>query len=118
VDDPSVYRNGKGEAIGMTARTGQPLQAAQSIGLGKVVLLVLGPTLPSGPDHEARLDEAAGTVGLSRIHPLPETVPKLEPREYDMEAVGDVFASVPFGDDFSLLPAALRGLMEALHAQP
>lgn len=117
VDDPNVYCNGEGEAIGMTARGGQSLQAAQSIGLGKAVLLVLGPTLSSGPGHEARLDEAAGAVALTRIHPLPPKVPELGPREYDLAAVRDLFMSLPFGDDFSLLPGPLRRLMEPLHRE-
>lgn len=113
IDDPSVLRDHAGEAMGMSARFGQPLQATQSIGIGKVVLLVLGPTQFSGAGHEARLDLAAATVGLTPIHPLQDPIPELVPSEYDLEAIRDLFVSVPFGTDDSLLPMRLQGLIRA-----
>lgn len=114
VDDPSIYNDdAAGAPIGMSARTGQALQAAQSIGIGKVVLLVLAPTRSSGKDHEVRLDAAAATVGLDRIHPLPTPIPTLAPRAFDLDGVNDLFISVPFAGDLTLLPAPLRQLLEA-----
>lgn len=114
---PGVYRNRAGEARGMTAFSGQPLPAAQSIGLGKIVVLVLESTESSGADHEGRLDLAATAVGLTRIHPLPSTVPHSEAREYDLHAVRDLFVTAPFGNEFSLLPEPLRWLLQAFHAK-
>lgn len=117
LDDPSIYRSAAGKAIGIAARSGQSIQAAQSIGLGKVVLLVLGPTISSGANHAGRLDEAASTVGLGRIHPLSDVVPVFEPSEYNLDSVSHVFVRVLFGDDPSLLPEVFHKLMGSGRSQ-
>lgn len=40
------------------------MTATIQLRVGPLQLLLLGPTWSSGPDHESRLDEAAGALGL------------------------------------------------------
>lgn len=111
VDAANVLRQ-NGAPIGLTVRQAQSVQAAQSIGIGKTTVLILGRTESSGADHNARLDAAAATVGLSRIHPLSDPIPTLTPQHPNLRAIGDLFALLPFGDDRSLLPPSLRALLD------
>ena len=83
---------------------------AESIGIGKVVLLVVGRTYPSGPDHDDRLDRAAAQVGLERIRPLGAALPALNPARISMADVSKVFTVIPFGADMSLMPERIRAL--------
>ena len=64
------------------------MKVAESVGLGEFALLTLGRTRSSGPDHNYRLDAAAATVGLERIHPLPSPLPQLTPKVVSMRAAG------------------------------
>jgi hypothetical protein len=81
-----------------------PVNASESIGLGKLVLLVVGPTYASGPDHNERLDQAAARVGLERILPLSGSLPALTPISISMADVRKIFTVIPFGADQSLMP--------------
>lgn len=115
VGDPDGLGN-RGAAFGSTVQGGQALQAAQSIGLGKLVVLVLPPTQSSGREHEARLDAAATTVGLTRIHPPPgHPTPGLDAHEFDLDAVRNLFVFPPFGEDTTLLPDHFRRLFDTFH---
>lgn len=114
VGDPSVYLDGSGQPIGFTMSTGQSLQAAQSIGLGHFVLLVVAPTYSSGDNHAQRLDAAAASIELIRIHPPPNPIPSLAPVEIDVGAARNLFVTNPSGSDWSLLPPRLRRGAEAL----
>ena len=102
-----------GLPVGFSAPAG-PITASEAIGLGEVAILVLSRTFSSGPNHSVRLDQAASSVGLELIHPLGRDTPKLIPRAVDMKAVSEVFMPPLFGDDTSLLPAAVRGMVELL----
>jgi hypothetical protein len=93
--------------IGFSGIAG-PITVTESIGLGKIALLVLSRTYPSGVGHNDRLDAAATTVGLERIHPPATTLPILTPRAIDMTAVSQVFMPVPDGQDPSLLPDGVK----------
>ena len=84
------------------------------IGLGKIALLVLSRTYSSGVGHNDRLDAAATTVGMERIHPPAATLPILTPRAIDMTAVSQVFMSVPDGQDPSLLPDGVQFTLSML----
>ena len=84
------------------------MNASESMGLGKLVVLVVGRTYPSGPDHDERLDQAAARVGLERIRPLPDALPSLGPTSISMADVSRLFTVVPIGADASLLPEVLR----------
>jgi len=95
--------------VGFSVRTG-PINASESIGLGKIALLVVGRSYPSGEDHLERLDQAAACVGLERILPLGDVLPSLEPRPVSMSDVGKLFTVIPFGVDMSLMPEVLRAL--------
>ncbi len=94
---------------GFSIQTG-PINASESIGIGKVVLLVVGRTYPSGPDHDDRLDQAAAQVGLERIRPLGAALPALNPARISMTDVSKVFTVIPFGADMSLMPERIRAL--------
>ncbi len=96
-----------GTPVGFNACAG-PITASESIGLGKIALLVLPRTYPSGFGHDNRLDVAAATVGMERIHPPVNTLPILTPRAIDMMAVSQVFMPVPDGQDASLLPDGVK----------
>ncbi len=114
--DPSVLFAADGTPIGYRAPNG-PIGAAESIGLGKFALLVLGQTLPSGPSgraHKTRLDNVAAGAGLKLIHPLPTTLPELDPQTINMRDVSQLFTLDPFGADRSLLPEKVRVVLAAL----
>jgi hypothetical protein len=106
-EDPRVHLDGRRRPAGFSVQEG-PINASESIGLGKVALLVVGRTYPSGDDHFERLDQAAALVGLERILPLAGALPGLEPRPVSMTEVGKLFTVVPFGADTSLMPENLR----------
>lgn len=111
--DGRIVLDHAGVPIGFNARTG-PITASEAIGLGKVAILVLARTYPSGMDHDARLDAAGATVGLDRIHPPQEDAPALAPRQVDISAVSQVFMPVMHGGDTSLLPPVVRMAVEML----
>ncbi len=113
--DPQVLLDVNRRPSGFRTSAG-PIGAAESIGLGRVALLVLGPTHSSGPDHNTRLDQVAARAGLGRIHPLPSPLPTLEPRVIDMREVSQLFTRPPFGADTSLLPSNIRRLLSAMAA--
>jgi hypothetical protein len=94
-----------------------PITATEAIGIGKIAMLVLSRTYNSGSGHNDRLDMAAATVGLERIHPLPNPGPILDPKRIDIRAVADVFLPPGHGHDMSLLPPTLRILMGTLVAE-
>jgi hypothetical protein len=85
-----------------------PVTASESIGVGKLALLVVGRTYPSGPDHNERIDLASASVGLERIHPPNVTLPTLYPTMISMHDVARIFTVIPFGADVSLLPETIR----------
>ncbi|MFT9533145.1 hypothetical protein ACM0AX_07780 [Mycobacteroides abscessus subsp. abscessus] len=93
--------------IGFSGIAG-PATVTESIGLGKIALLVLSRIYTSGVGHNDRLDAAATTVGMERIHPPAAILPALAPRAIDMTAVSQVFMPVLDGQDPSLLPNGVR----------
>jgi hypothetical protein len=97
--------------------TGQPLRAARLIGIGQIVILILGPTQSSGSDHDSRLDLAAESVGLSRVHLLTDPVPMLDAGQCDLDAVRDPFVAAPFGNDNPLLPETLGRLTQPFQSE-
>ncbi|MEU4607595.1 hypothetical protein AB0F43_31810 [Kribbella sp. NPDC023972] len=107
--DSRVLLDQAGKPCGFSVREG-PINASESIGLGKVVLLVVGETYSSGPDHLIRLDQAAARVGLQRILPLSNSLPALKPTTISMTAVSKLFTVVPLGADLSLMPRAIQEL--------
>lgn len=115
VGDPRVALDDSGRAVGMSARTG-PINASESIGLGKVALLVVGKTYSSGPQHEQRLDAAATEVGLERIWPPAKPLPALAPVPVSIADVSRLFTVMPLGPDMSLTPPAIQNLLDSLDA--
>jgi hypothetical protein len=108
--DRRVILDWRGAPCGYRLSEGN-IGAAATIGLGKFALLVLGKTHSSGPDHEARLDAAAASVGLELIQPLRRPLPELTPKVINMKAVNRLFAVMPFVDvEISLLPEGVRTL--------
>jgi hypothetical protein len=107
--DSRVYLDAMGRPSGFSIQTG-PVNASESIGIGKLVLLVVGRTHPSAPDHHERMDQAAAQVGLERIRPLGATLPTLNPTSISMTDVSRVLTVVPFGADMSLMPERIRAL--------
>jgi hypothetical protein len=111
--DDRIVLDYAGVPSGFGVKSG-PIKASESIGIGKIALLVLSRTYTSGPNHNERLDAAAASVGLDRIHPLPNPVPDLTPKAMDMGAVSRVFAPPGHGGDVSLLPPAVRTMATML----
>ncbi len=111
--DPSVLFAADGTPIGYSAPNGT-IGAAESIGLGKFALLILGRTCPSGPEHNAHVDNVAASVGLELIHPLPTTLPEFAPKAINMRDLSHLFTIAPFGADYSLLPEEVRVVLAAL----
>ena len=107
--DSRVFLDAAGEPCGFSIQYG-PVNASESIGVGKLALLVVGRTYSSGPDHNERLDTAAAHVGLERIHPLGATLPTLNPTSISMNDVSKIFTVVPLGADMSLMPENIRAL--------
>jgi hypothetical protein len=107
-ENPHVLTD-QGSAVGQSSGEG-PMNAAEVIGLGKFLLLVLGRTHPSGRDHNDRLDDAASSVGLELIHPLVDSAaaPPLVPNVVNMNNASRLFWQMPFGADTSLLSARFR----------
>ncbi len=108
--DTRVLLDHGGQPTGFSVRGG-PITASESIGLGRVALLVVGRTYTSGVEHHKRLDEAVAQVGLQRILPLSGRVPYLSPRPVSMSDVSKLFTVVPFGADLSLMPKAIQALI-------
>lgn len=106
--DSRVVLDDQNNVRGFSVQTG-PINASESIGLGKIALLVVSRTYSSGNGHLARLDQAAASVGLELILPLPTVAPKLDPASVSMTDVGRLFTVLPFGADPTLLPEVLRG---------
>lgn len=107
--DSSVLVDAQGRPTGFSFGEG-PINASESIGIGKVALLVVGRSYTSGRDHNERLDLAAAQVGLERIHPLPASLPELRRRSLSMKDISRLFTVIPFGADLSLMPAQLNAL--------
>jgi hypothetical protein len=107
--DSRVLLDYAGQPSGFSVREG-PISASESIGLGRVTLLVVGQTHTSGRDHHERLDQAAARVGLQRILPLGNPRPALTPTSISMGDVSQLFTVMPFGTDLSLMPRAIRAL--------
>lgn len=110
VGDSRVVLNAEGRPQGVSVRTG-PMNASESIGVGKIALLVVGRTHSSGPDHLERLDAAAGGVGLERIWPPSDSLPTLDPKPVSIADVSRLFTAVPLGADMSLMPVDIRAIM-------
>lgn len=107
--DASVLLDPQGRPTGFAVAEG-PVNASESIGLGRVALLVVGRTYSSGPGHNDRLDQVAGQVGLERIHPLPTSPPRLTPRPVSMKDINSLFTVMPLGADPSLMPPAISAM--------
>lgn len=107
--DSRVILDAQQEPCGLSFRAGV-INAAESIRVGELVLLVLGPTYSSGQDHTERLDAAAVGVGLERIFPPAVTLPALVPAPIDLDDVSRLFTVLPFGGDLSLLPPRMQAL--------
>jgi len=116
--DQSICFDENGRPVGFTASFGQNLQAAQCIRLGRVLTLVVAPTLSSGRGHFDRLGAAVATVGLERIHPLRDPLPRLLQQNVDLDAVCNLFVTEPLGHEWSLLPSELRDLLETISPRP
>lgn len=114
IGDPRVALDYSGRPIGISAIAG-PINASESIGLGRVALLVVGKAHGSGPQHDERLDAAAGGVGLQRIWPPDKTMPALDPIPVSITDVSHLFTALPFGTELSLMPEALQRLVHSLH---
>lgn len=108
--DGRIMLDHSGGPAGFSIQEG-PITVSESLGVGKIALLVLPRTYTSGDDHKERLDAAASTVGLTRIHPLPIRTPTLSPADIDMRAVSQVFMPLGHGSDASLAPMALRNFL-------
>lgn len=109
-EDQGVILDWQGNPSGFAVSEGT-MNAAEVIGLGDFVLLVLGQTYSSGDDHDARLDEAVASAGLELIFPLPMPLPTLDPKVIDMNGVARLLTTLPFGDvEISLLPEQIRVL--------
>ena len=100
-----------GRLIGMAFGTSRSVQAALTIGIGKLVFLILPPTDESGPNHLDRIDSAARENGLELIQPLRGTAPTLPMVPVDVYRVRDIFLNPFEGDDHSLLPESVRLLL-------
>lgn len=113
VDDKSVYLDAQGHPIGHQADAEMSLQAAEAIGLGTFVLLVVARTHTSGADHTARLDAAAETAGLARIHPLRSPIPDLSSVSATVIGADGLFVREPLlaGANLTLLPENIRRLV-------
>lgn len=108
--DSRVLLDDAGEPCGFSVREG-PVNASESIGIGRVALLVVGRTYVSGPGHNERMDQAAAGVGLELIRPLGGAkLPTLAPTTISMKDVSNVFTVVPFGAGMSLMPDRIRAL--------
>ena len=107
--DSRVLLDAAGEPCGFTVQYG-PVNASESIGIGKLALLVVGRTYSSGADHNERLDQAAADVGLERIRPLGPTLPTLNPTSISMSDVSKLVTVLPFRADWSLMPEQIRAL--------
>ncbi|NHA69976.1 hypothetical protein [Phycicoccus flavus] len=117
--DASVRLDERSTPSGFSFGEG-PTQAAESIAIGKIALLVVGPTHSSGPGHHARMDQAVSHLGLERIHPLgerPQPLPSLTTREVCMRDVARLFTVIPFGVDMSLMPERIRMVGSALTSE-
>ncbi|WP_198144754.1 hypothetical protein [Nesterenkonia jeotgali] len=110
VGDPRIALDAERRPQGISVNAGS-INASESIGLGKIALLVVGRSYKSGPDHEHRLDAVVGSVGLERIWPPSDTLPTLDPRPVSITEVSRIFTTVPFGDDASLAPSNIRVLL-------
>jgi hypothetical protein len=108
--DSRVVLGADNKPNGFSIHTG-PMNASESIAVGKLALLVVGSSYSSGADHYEPLDRAAGTVGLRRIHPLDTPPPALGPVPVSMKDVSQVFTVVPFDVDMSLMPVAIQAMM-------
>jgi hypothetical protein len=116
-DDNRTVRDAQGIPSGFRMKAGV-ISAAETIGLGKLALLVLGQTWRSGPGHEERVDAVARSAGLTRIHPYPEALPTLGQLTADWPSVKMLFtAETSMATDFSLLPAAARQLISLFHGE-
>lgn len=120
MDDPSVVTNQDGRPIGYSAHEGTSVQAAEVLGLGSLVLLVVGRAHSSGPDHTTRLDSAVASAGLVRIHPLPTPIPTFATSTVSVAAAHELFVREPLllGVDLNLLPVNIRRVVEAFTARP
>lgn len=103
--------NGAGRLIGLAFGTSRSVQAALTVGIGKLIFLILPPTEQSGPNHLDRVDAAARENGLERIQPLRGTAPTLPMVTVDVHRVRDIFLNPFEGDDHTLLPESLRALL-------
>jgi hypothetical protein len=116
-DDNRTVRDAQGNPSGFRMKAGV-ISAAETIGLGKLALLVLGRTWRSGPGHEERVDAVARSAGLTRIHPYPEALPTLGQLTTDWPSVKMLFtAETSMATDFSLLPVAARQLISLFHRE-
>ena len=114
-EDPRVIYNFQEVPIGFSS--GSNLAAAKYLGVGKLSLLVLGPTLLSGPDHYDQLDSIVTTTGLIRIHPPKEEMPILQPLTVDWRSIQNIFTADPiFSSNHSLLPQEIRSLIKLMGA--
>lgn len=107
--DSRVLLDADDKPCGFSVRYG-PVNASESIGIGKLALLVVGRTYSSGSDHHRRLDSAAAQVGLERILPLGGALPPLKPTSVSMSDSSKLFTIIPFGADLSLMPPTIPSL--------
>lgn len=115
--DPRVHLDAQGKPLGVSVQSG-PVNASESIRVGSLVLLVVGPTHSSGPGHRERLDAVAAQVGLERIFPLLDPLPALSPTSINMSRVSRLFTVVPFGAEPSLAPVALQAFWQVAEDRP
>lgn len=84
--------------------------AAAVLVVGKLVLMVLGPTRSSGSTHDAGLDAAAESIGLTRIWPrTQEPYDSLPTHTVDYKEIRNLFGTFPFeARNLELLPTDVR----------
>ncbi|GAA1078232.1 hypothetical protein NXT08_24180 (plasmid) [Rhodococcus pyridinivorans] len=89
--------------------------AAAVLRVGNLVVMVLGPTWSSGPDHISLIDKAAADIGLTPIWPSTNPEITLTPHTVALKEVWNLFVCTPFTTrNNELLPAALRALESAV----
>lgn len=107
-DDNRIVLDYRDRPSGISGKSGV-INAAECLGIGRLMALVIGPTWDSGPEHKSRLDAIPESAGFLRIQPFPEVAPTLQPMTVDQRSVKRFFtAEALLADDISLLPREVQ----------
>ncbi len=89
--------------------------AAAVLRVGNLVVMVLGPTWSSGPDHISLIDKAAADIGLTPDLAVHQSRNHADAAHRALKEVWNLFVCTPFTTrNNELLPAALRALESAV----